>query len=49
MAIAGESTIIELFDGSRAGNEIGDFAFSLNQPNGGRNQGVDKSIVIIMI
>jgi hypothetical protein len=49
MAIAGQSTIIELFDDSRAGNEIDDFAWRLNQPNKGRNQGVDKSIVIIMV
>jgi hypothetical protein len=49
MAIAGESTIIELFDDSGAVNEIDDFALRLNQPNKGRNQGVDKSIVIIMV
>ena len=49
MAIAGETTIIELFDHSRAGNEIDDFAVKLNQSNGDRIQGVDKSIVIIMI
>jgi hypothetical protein len=49
MAIAGQSAMMKLFDGRRAGNEIDDFVFRLNQPNRSRNQGVDKFIVIIMV